>query len=181
MQKAQLFNWIFLWLFTKIFTAAFDKFLRTKIRKSNRVGGHPLVEWPTSHTTVRTVRYTAVQSPCKDSYLSRISKYIWHVLHYRKHPNYTPVFCQCLCSCFHPEQKEKGRFPNTVGISAFYVFICQQSVITSSSLYFQETWIMSTLPEDLLPHKQHRCSFWLAFIIQSLHQFLPRERNRKCF
>ncbi len=28
----------------------------------NRVGGFPLVEKPTSHTTVRTVRYTAVQS-----------------------------------------------------------------------------------------------------------------------
>ncbi len=27
----------------------------------NRVGGYPLVEQPTSHTTVRTVRYTAVQ------------------------------------------------------------------------------------------------------------------------
>ena len=28
----------------------------------NRVGGCPLIEQPTSHTTVRTVRYTAVQS-----------------------------------------------------------------------------------------------------------------------
>ena len=28
----------------------------------NRVGGYPLVEQPTSHTTVRTVPYTAVQS-----------------------------------------------------------------------------------------------------------------------
>lgn len=27
----------------------------------NRVGGYPLIEQPTSHTTVRTVRYTAVQ------------------------------------------------------------------------------------------------------------------------
>ena len=27
----------------------------------NRVGGCPLIEQPTSHTTVRTVRYTAVQ------------------------------------------------------------------------------------------------------------------------
>ncbi len=27
----------------------------------DRVGGYPLVEQPTSHTTVRTVRYTAVQ------------------------------------------------------------------------------------------------------------------------
>jgi len=26
----------------------------------NRVGGHPLFEWPTSHSTVRTVRYTAL-------------------------------------------------------------------------------------------------------------------------
>jgi hypothetical protein len=26
----------------------------------NRVGGRPLIERPTSHTTVRTVRYTAV-------------------------------------------------------------------------------------------------------------------------
>ena len=28
---------------------------------ANRVGGYPLIEQPTSHTTVRTVRYTAVQ------------------------------------------------------------------------------------------------------------------------
>ncbi len=28
--------------------------------KTNRVGGHPLFEWPTSHSTVRTVRYTAL-------------------------------------------------------------------------------------------------------------------------
>ena len=28
---------------------------------NNRVGGYPLIEYPTSHTTVRTVRYTAVQ------------------------------------------------------------------------------------------------------------------------
>jgi len=26
-----------------------------------RVGDHPLVEWPSSHTTVHTVRHTAVQ------------------------------------------------------------------------------------------------------------------------
>ena len=32
-----------------------------KVQNLNRVGGHPLVEWPTSHTTVRTVRYTAVR------------------------------------------------------------------------------------------------------------------------
>jgi beta-glucosidase len=31
------------------------------IIRNNRVGGHPLLEWPSSHTTVRTVRYTAVQ------------------------------------------------------------------------------------------------------------------------
>ena len=30
-------------------------------RLGNRVGGCPLIEQPTSHTTVRTVRYTAVQ------------------------------------------------------------------------------------------------------------------------
>lgn len=28
---------------------------------NDRVGGYPLVEQPTSHTTVRTVQYTAVQ------------------------------------------------------------------------------------------------------------------------
>jgi len=32
-----------------------------KKKEQNRVGGCPLVEQPTSHTTVRTVRYTAVQ------------------------------------------------------------------------------------------------------------------------
>jgi hypothetical protein len=29
--------------------------------RNYRVGGHPLFEWPSSHTTVRTVPYTAVQ------------------------------------------------------------------------------------------------------------------------
>ena len=35
--------------------------VRTNEKSNDRVGGHPLVEWPTSHTTVRTVRYTAVR------------------------------------------------------------------------------------------------------------------------
>jgi len=36
--------------------------------RNNRVGGRPLLERPSSHTTVRTVRYTAVQQvPCKIS------------------------------------------------------------------------------------------------------------------
>ncbi len=37
------------------------KTMTIKIRY-NRAGGCPLAEQPTSHTTVRTVRYTAVQS-----------------------------------------------------------------------------------------------------------------------
>ena len=37
------------------------KTMTIKIRY-NRAGGSPLAEQPTSHTTVRTVRYTAVQS-----------------------------------------------------------------------------------------------------------------------
>jgi hypothetical protein len=32
-----------------------------QMETGNRVGGHPLFEWPSSHTTVRTVPYTAVQ------------------------------------------------------------------------------------------------------------------------
>ena len=31
-----------------------------RLKNLNRVGGYTLVEYPTSHTTVRTVRYTAV-------------------------------------------------------------------------------------------------------------------------
>ena len=39
----------------RVFRGSFYKFWY------NRVGGCPLIEQPTSHTTVRTVRYTAVQ------------------------------------------------------------------------------------------------------------------------
>ena len=39
----------------RVFRSSFYKFWY------NRVGGCPLIEQPTSHTTVRTVRYTAVQ------------------------------------------------------------------------------------------------------------------------
>jgi hypothetical protein len=35
--------------------------LQSQINKDNRVGGQSLVGCPSSHTTVRTVRYTAVQ------------------------------------------------------------------------------------------------------------------------
>ena len=35
--------------------------IRNILPSRNRVGGYPLAEQPTSHTTVRTVRYTAVQ------------------------------------------------------------------------------------------------------------------------
>ena len=44
-------------------------FAHSKGFQKNRVGGHPFVEWPPSHATVRTGRYTAVQAhECKDSY-----------------------------------------------------------------------------------------------------------------
>lgn len=40
----------------------FIKKLKPAIKEANRVGGRRLFRLPTSHTTVRTVRYTAVQS-----------------------------------------------------------------------------------------------------------------------
>ena len=50
------------WLLTHSFYAKALAVKRvTSNQGKNRVGGYPLVEQPTSHTTVRTVRYTAVQ------------------------------------------------------------------------------------------------------------------------
>ena len=39
----------------------FEEWKRQRETKKNRVGGCPLIEQPTSHTTVHTVPYTAVQ------------------------------------------------------------------------------------------------------------------------
>lgn len=47
--------------FSCLINPEIEQFVLNNAIEFDRVGGYPLVEQPTSHTTVRTVRYTAVQ------------------------------------------------------------------------------------------------------------------------